>query len=148
MKKVVDFIVEKYKVVMAVFVILTIIAAICSTQVTINADLTKYLPDNSDMKAGMELMEDEFGETTSDNTAIRIMFTGLSEIEKQEMADKLEGIAYIDTVTYDPESEDYNKDNHTKYDITFAGSYGSEEESAVETALETEFQDYVMAIVF
>lgn len=147
MKKVADFIVEKYKFVMTIFVILTIIAAICSTQVTINTDLTKYLPDDSDMKVGMELMEDEFGETTSDSTAVRVMFTDLSESEKQEMVDKLEEISHIDSVTYDAESEDYNKDNYTKYDITVAGAYGSEEESAVETALETEFQDYGMTYV-
>lgn len=147
MKKIADFIVEKYKIVIFVFIILTIIAAICSTHVTINTDLTKYLPDDSDMKVGMELMEDEFGETTSDSTAIRIMFTDLSESEKQEMVDKLEEISYIDSVTYDSESEDYNKDNHTKYDITVAGSYGSEEESSVETSLENEFQDYEMTYV-
>lgn len=147
MKRIADFIVEKYRWVMIIFVILTIIAAICSTQVTINTDLTKYLPDDSDMKIGMELMEEEFGETTSDNTEIRIMFTDLSQSEKQKMVDRLEKIPHIDSVTYDSESEEYNKDRYTKYDITVAGSYGSKAESAVETALETKFQNYEMTYV-
>ena len=85
--------------------ILTIIAAICSTRVTINTDLTKYLPDDSNMKTGMELMEDEFGETISDNTAIRVMFTDLSESDNQEMENRLKDISHVDSVTYDPESE-------------------------------------------
>lgn len=59
----------------------------------------------------------------------------------------MEEISHIDSVTYDLESEDYNKDNYTKYDLTVSGAYGSEEESAVEADLETEFQDYMMAIV-
>lgn len=147
MKKVADFIVEKYKFVMIIFVILTIIAAICSTKVTINTDLTKYLPDDSDMKVGMKIMEGEFGETTSDNTSIRIMFTGLSESEKEKMLDKLKDIKHVDSVAYDSESEDYNKDNYTKYDITVAGSYGSKEETAVEKALDTEFQNDKMTYV-
>lgn len=147
MKKVADFIVEKYKLVMIIFVILTIIAAICSTKVTINTDLTKYLPDDSDMKVGMKIMEGEFGETTSDNTAIRVMFTGLSESEKEKMLDKLKDIKHVDSVAYDSESEDYNKDNYTKYDITVDGSYGSKEETAVEKALDTEFQNDKMTYV-
>lgn len=147
MKKIANFIVEKYKFIIVAFVFFTIIAAICSTQVTINTDLTKYLPDDSDMKIGMELMEEEFGETTSDSTAIRIMFTDLPESEKQDMVDTLEEIFHIDSVTYDLESEDYNKDNYTKYDLTVSGAYGSEEESAVEADLETEFQDYTMTYV-
>lgn len=109
--------------------------------------MKKYLPDDSNMKTGMELMEDESGETTSDSTAIRVMFTGLSKTEKQKMEDRLKEISHVDSVTYDSDSEDYNKDNYTKYDITVDGAYGSKKESAVETALENEFQDQKMTYV-
>lgn len=147
MRKIANFIVEKHKWIMVVFVVLTIAAAICIPQVEINSDLTKYLPDDFNMKIGMDKMNGEFGESASETTAIRVMFTGLSDAQKTEMKDRLESTEFVDNVAYDPGSEDYNKDEYTKYDLTVAGVYGSDEEKSVTLALDNDFTDYEMVYV-
>lgn len=147
MRKIANFIVEKHKWIMVAFVVLTLAAAICIPQVWINSDLTKYLPDDFNMKIGMDKMNEEFGESASETTAIRVMFTGLSDEQKAEMKDRLENTEFIDSVAYDPDSEDYNKDEYTKYDLTVAGVYGSDEEKSVTSALDNDFTDYEMVYV-
>lgn len=136
MRKIANFIVEKHKWIMVAFVVLTLAAAICIPQVGINSDLTKYLPDDFNMKIGV-----------SETTAIRVMFTGLSDEQKTEMKDRLENTEFVDSVAYDPNSEDYNKDEYTKYDLTVAGAYGSNEEKSVVSVLDNDFNDYEMVYV-
>ena len=44
------------------------LAAVCAVlipEVNVNSDMTKYLPDGSRMKQGLEILQDEFWGTTS-----------------------------------------------------------------------------------
>lgn len=86
MRRIANFIVEHSKLLLVLFLVLTVICAVCSRMVTINTDMTKYLPDDSSMKQGMDIMEEEFQSGNTD-TSIRIMFKGLSENEKSDMAE-------------------------------------------------------------
>lgn len=147
MRRISNFIVEHSKLLLVFFLVLTVICAVCSRMVTTNTDMTKYLPDDSSMKQGMDIMEEEFQSGNTD-TSIRIMFKGLSENEKNDMAEQLENVKYVDSVSYDADSEDYNKDDYTKYVVTTGYEYGTEEESHVEETLKNEFNhhDMVMAV--
>lgn len=75
------------------------VAAVCFVllfHVNINTDMSKYLPNDSNMRAGLEILHDEFGDMAEmGGNDIRVMFKDLSEEEKLDnMADlrKLENV--------------------------------------------------------
>ena len=140
-KKLSNFIVNKKNLVLIFMFILAVVSVICSQFVEINEDMTKYLPDDSNMKAGLTIMEEEFPEMETSNT-IRVMFDDLTAAQKEEVLEKLSSITYVDGVDYDAESGDYNKDNHTLYVLNMTYEYDSDEEKAIEAALESDFADY------
>ena len=98
-RKLSDFIVNKR---IAILVVMLILAAVCivsSRFVVINEDMTKYLPDDSNMKAGLDIMDEAFPETETSNT-IRVMFDGLTAVQKSQIPDELGSIPYVDSVDY------------------------------------------------
>ena len=142
-KKLSNFIVNKRIVILVAMLILAAISIICSQFVEINEDMTKYLPDDSNMKAGLDIMEAEFPEMETSNT-IRVMFDNLTDTQKKTVLEELSAITYADSVDYDAESHDYNKDNHTLFVLNMSCDYGSDEEAAIETALKSQFAEYKM----
>lgn len=142
-KKLSNFIVNKRTLILVIMLILAVVSMVCSQFVEINEDMTKYLPDDSNMKAGIDIMAEEFPEMETSNT-IRVMFDDLTSAQKEEVLTKLSEIEHVDSVDYDAESSDYNKDNHTLYVLNLSCEYGSDEELSIQDALDSEFADYTM----
>lgn len=140
MKKIADFIVSKRYIVLIAALVLCIVCGGLALKVEINADLTKYLPDNFSMKQGMDIMNDEFPAMATDQT-IRVMAQGLDDKAKAELLDKLEGIEHVSSVTHNSSSE-YNKGDYSLYIVNTSYAYGSDEELAIENSLATQFSDY------
>ena len=83
-RKLASFVVDHRR---AVFVLMLLIAAVSAfllTKVEINEDLTKYLPDKSAMKQGIDIMAAEFPEAQTSQT-VRVMFDHLQPEEKIRM---------------------------------------------------------------
>ena len=59
MKKITDFIVDKRNIILILFIILTGICLYTSQYVSINSDITKYLPNTSETKIGKDIMDQE-----------------------------------------------------------------------------------------
>ncbi len=137
MKKTADFLVDKRKIIAVIMAVIVVVCAFFAFKVQINHDMTKYLPDDSQMKAGVDLMAQEFPDSSTIST-IRVMFKGLSDSEKTEMAKRLGDIENVSNVDYS-EGEDYNSGEYTKYVLTVGFVYGSDEELAVEKTLERDF---------
>ena len=142
-KKLSNFIVNKRIVILVTMLILAVVSIICSRFVTINEDMTKYLPDDSNMKAGLAIMEEEFPEMDTSNS-IRVMFDDLTDEQKETVLEELSAIPNVDSVDYDAESSDHNKANHTLFVLNMSCDYGSDEEAAIESALKSQFSDYTM----
>lgn len=113
MKKITDFIVDKRYLILALFIIFSVVAAVLSKRVNINYDIAKYLPNTSETRIGMDIMEKEFEETES---SFNIMFKGLTEERKDEIYIELTEFNGVASVDYE-ENEDYNKDDATLYVI-------------------------------
>lgn len=145
LQKLSNFIVDHRKSVLILLTILTLFCAILFFQVPINTDMTKYLPDDSMMKMGIDKMEEEFPDTTIDKT-IRVMFTDLTETEKLKVLTQLSAIPNVDTVAYDATSTDYNKDNYTLYIVSTSFDYGSPEEKSIESTIQKQFAQYTMEL--
>lgn len=143
MKKISGFIVEKRYVFIVIMLAAAAICALLIPKLEVNRDMTRYLPDGSNMKAGMDIMSDEFPDMESYQT-IRVMFDDLTAEQQAEMLEKLEALPNVAEVTFDVESSDHHKDNHTLYILNTEYEYDSPEELAIESALETQFTGAAM----
>lgn len=115
MRRITDFIVDKRYFILILFVILTIVSAIFSNKVKLNYDIAEYLPDTSETRKGMDIMEEEFAGT--ETSTLNLMFESLADDKKLDIKADLEKIKGVKSVDYD-DSEDYNKDKYTLYVIT------------------------------
>lgn len=78
---------------------LSAVCAVLIFHVNINTDMSKYLPDDSKMRAGLEIMSDEFGDLAENNGGgIRVMFNQLSEEQKTDIKAKLRELNDVNSV--------------------------------------------------
>ena len=138
-----NIIVKGHKVILALMLVLCVGCALLIPSVEINTDMTKYLPDDSSMKQGVDVMMEDFTAMAMSQT-IRVMFEDLSQDEIYQIRNQLENIEYVDSVSYIEGSEDYNKDNYTKFVVNTSYTYGSPEELSIEKTIEEQFKGYKM----
>ena len=145
MQKIAAFIVKKRKLLLVVMFILAGACAALMPFVGVNTDMTKYLPDDSQMKIGMDHMNEAFPDAEQTYT-IRVMFRGLDAREKLAIREQLAGIPNVDTVAYEPDSSDYNRDDATLYKLSTSYDYNSDEEAQIERDVAERFADYDIAV--
>ena len=74
------------------FFITLLMAAVCAVlmlRVNVNSDMTKYLPDDSQMKQGLEILGNEFNASQMTGADVKVMFHGLDVARVQPIADSL-----------------------------------------------------------
>ncbi|MBQ6961543.1 MAG: MMPL family transporter [Clostridia bacterium] len=140
MKKAANFIVSRRYWIMGAAACLTLICMLLALRVGVNYDMTKYLPDQSAMKKGMDIMTAEFPSMGADKS-IRVMAEGLDEEKQAELLTKLKALPYVESVAHDG-SEKYHKGDYSLFVISTSYEYGSPEERAIESALAKDFQEY------
>lgn len=145
MQKIAAFIVKKRKLLLVVMFILAGVCAALMPLVGVNTDMTKYLPDDSQMKIGMDHMNEAFPDAEQTYT-IRVMFRGLDAREKLAIREQLAGIPNVDTVAYEPDSSDYNRDDATLYKLSTRFDYKSAEEAQIERDVAERFAGYDVAV--
>jgi hypothetical protein len=82
--------------------------------INVNNDMSKYLPDDSQMKSGLAVINEEFGGTSQMSGAdVHIMFEGLRPNEVPGIRTLLSGYPNVNGVTYR-----YSADStHTLFDL-------------------------------
>lgn len=141
-KKIANLIVDKRIIISIIMLVIAIFCGVLALKVDINSDMTKYLASKSNMKQGLDIMESDFD--SKDSSGIRVMFTNLNDYQKETIKKELADIKYVDSVDYDAESTDYNKDNHTLYILNADYDYDSAKEHSIENYLSDNFNDYEM----
>ena len=126
MKKAVNFLIEKRIYILIFMLIITSICTFAMKKVSINKDITKYLPSNSSMKEGILILEKELPDLKNMST-IWVMVDNLDDNQKINVYKELTKIKNIYTVSYEQESDTYNKDNHTLYILTSKYNFESNE---------------------
>ncbi|MBR6492475.1 MAG: MMPL family transporter [Paludibacteraceae bacterium] len=98
----------------AVTVALSIVGGILMFYTNVNADMTKYLPDDSQMKSGLAIITDEFGSSAQMSGAdVHVMFDGLRPNEVPGIRTLLNGYPDVKSVSYR-----YSTDSaHTVFDL-------------------------------
>ena len=145
MKRLSIFIVNKRIFILTVMLILTAACGFLIPQVGVNSDMTKYLPNDSQMRQGISLMEEEFPEENAAYT-IRVMFRGLSDDKKMELKDALATVKNVESVSFDPDSSDYNSGEYSLYILNTQYGYDTEEETAIEEQVAETYSDYDLTI--
>ena len=83
----------------------------------INSDMTRYLPDDSRMKQGIELMSEEFGEDGVGTGIVRVMFWSLPDDLRAVTKENLSDIEGVSSVLYQEGSEEYNHGEKVLYEL-------------------------------
>ena len=142
MKKITDFIVKFRYIFLIIFVIFAGISLYLSTKVNINEDIMKYLPETSETKIGMDLMEEEFSK--QDSSILNVMFKDLSDNDKKDTLDKLKNVPGVSSVDYD-DTDKYNKDEYTLYVLNVDDYSDSKKSSEVYEYVKENFKVKAMS---
>ena len=114
MIKLSTLIVDKRKGFYLIFIVLIIFSVIYMNKVKVNNDLTSYLPETTETRQGLDLMEEQF---TTYGTA-RVMVCNVTNEEAQLISKRLEGLGGVSMLSFD-DSEEHYHDMEALYDITF-----------------------------
>ena len=90
------FIIERSRAIEIVFVIAVLLSMLAAPFVNINYDLTRYLPDKVQSKAGLDLMEEKFGYPGTG----RVMIEDVTLYEAKQYKDKLEKVDGVDQIMW------------------------------------------------
>ena len=124
MIKLAAFIVNKRKAFIALFALACIYSAISISKVTVIDDLTKYLPETTETRQGLDIMDEEF---TTFGSA-KILVSNITYEKALALSKELEEIKGISGVSFFDEEDDmydsddrgdYYKDASALYTLTF-----------------------------
>ena len=116
MEKVAAFIVDKRNLVFVFFAAACIFSIISSGWVEVENDLTKYLPDDTETRRGIDIMEKEF--VTYGSAEIMVANVSLKRAEK--LADEIENIDGVSEVEFE-NTDEYFKGSSALFKVTFEG---------------------------
>ena len=88
-----NFVVKYRYVFLGLFFALLVASGVLMTFVKVNYDLTEYLPDGSNTKESIALMEKEFGATGTSS----VMISNISEDDAESYADKIQNLKSVST---------------------------------------------------
>lgn len=119
--KLATFIVDKRNGFFLAYIGLVIFCVIASGWVHVNNDLTSYLPEYTETRQGLTIMEDEF--TTFASASV--MVDNISYADAQELCSQIENIENVKSVEFD-NTEDHFKEASALFSITFNGEVSDE----------------------
>jgi predicted RND superfamily exporter protein len=131
------FIVDKRKAFYLLYIGLAIFCAVSSGWVSVNNDLTSYLPAETETRRGLTAMEEEFV-TFGTN---RVMVDNIPYALAEQLAGQLEGISGVKSVDFDDTADHYQQ-GAALFDITYDG--GAEDQVSLDalTQVKSALADY------
>ena len=135
LEKLSAFIVDKRNLVFLIVIILLIFSAFSRNWVEVESDLTYYLPENSETKKALSVMDEQF---ITYGTA-QVMVSSVTKEQASRLRDELAEVKGVQMIDYDETSAHYNNLS-ALYSITF--DYDEDDEAcldsldAVEAALD------------
>ncbi len=115
-EKIATLIVDKRKAFYLFYIIAGIFCAIATGWTQVNNDITSYLPDSSETRIGLDLMNDQFVTYGSGS----IMLDNITYEKAEQIASELEEIDGVTSVTVENDEDSY-KDGCALLSITFDG---------------------------
>lgn len=125
MLKVATYIVDKRNLFFLIYIILIIFCLISKNWVKVENSLPAYLPDTTETRQGLDLMEEQF---ITYGTA-KVMVTNISYEEAEELAEEIEAMDTVGMLVFENTPEHYNNFS-ALYDVTFA--YDEQDDKCLE----------------
>lgn len=129
MTKLAAFIVDKRNLFFLLTIIMLIFSAFSRSWVQVESELAAYLPEDSQTRQALDVMEQEF---TTYGSA-QVMVANISQDKAEELKDQIAGIKGVQGVEYDNTEEHYNNAS-ALYAVTF--NYDESDDSCL-TSLES-----------
>lgn len=114
MNRLATFIVDKRSLFFLITIIMLIFSAFSRNWVKVESDLAAYLPEDSQTRQALDIMEEQF---TTLGTA-QIMVANISQDKAEELKDLISDIKGIQSVEYDNTADHYINDS-ALYAVTF-----------------------------
>lgn len=114
MLKIAAFIVDRRNLFFLLFILMAVFSVISMNWVKVENSLSAYLPETTETRQGLDLMEKEF---ITYGTA-KIMVTNISYEDAQALADRIDAMETVSMLTFDS-SEDHYNNFSALFDITF-----------------------------
>ena len=109
MRKLAEFIVDKRKFLLIIFIAAAIGSVIMSSHINVIQELTDYLPDDTETSIGLDVMDEQF---TTFGTA-KVMVQNVTYDQAKAIADQLKDIKGVSAVDFYEEDED-DENNDTE----------------------------------
>ena len=137
MMKVATFIVDRRNLFFLIFIIMILFSVVSMNWVKVENELAAYLPDTTETRKGLDLMENEF---VTYGTA-KIMVTNVSYDDAEKIEHKIENAKDVSMVSFDHTTDHFNNFS-ALYDITFA--YKETDDRCLEAldAIEKDLSNY------
>ena len=141
MEKFARFIVRTRNLLFMLLLLFAIAGVHLAGGVVVNTDMTELLPDDSQVRSGILIMEDEFGDNNTAN--LQVMFEGLEDNdERQEIYEQLNEIENVALVVFDAESEAHVLEEFTLYTIVLEQGMTRDDERVLVRAIQEAFYEF------
>lgn len=117
--KLAAFIVDKKNIILLLYAAAFVFSLISQNWVKVCNDITEYLPQDTETRRGLTIMEDEFVTLSTS----RVMVANVTYEQAEELCEKIKKIPQVEVVDFDNTKEHYNK-ACALFDITLNGEAG------------------------
>ena len=136
MKRIFDFIIDKKYLFLTLTILVLGISFYWMGQVTITDDVSSYLPSDSEILIGLDVLEEEFGTVST----LKVVIDDLEETEKVSVIADLSAIDNVIQVMYE-NTDNYNVDNHTLFVVYVNAESTSKVSTTVMSDVEETFSE-------
>ena len=116
MMKLSTLIVDKRKGFYLIFILLILYSIVSMDKVKVNNDLTSYLPETTETRQGLDLMEEQF---ITYGTA-RVMVCNVTYEEAEKIAERIEEMPGVSMLDFE-NTDEYYHDMEALFKVTFEG---------------------------
>lgn len=141
MTRLATFIVDKRRMIFICYLIALVFCVFSLTWVEVESDVTKYLPDSTETRLGIEAMNRNF-ETIA---TARVLISNVSFDTAQSVCDWLNELDGVSMVVFADDAEHY-QDAAALFDVTFSGSDFSQESMDAVALIEDKLAIYDVQI--
>ena len=141
MEKLATLIVDKRNLIFLLYIFALIFCVIATGWVNVENDITTYLPDSTETRQGLTVMNDNF---TTYGTA-RVMVSNITYDKAVQLEEQLEDIDGVDSIDFD-ETTDHYKDSSALFSVSFDGEVDDPRAEAAMDEIRAELAGYDTSI--
>ena len=116
MERLAAFIVDKRRLFVVLFAVACVLSIFSASKTDVNNELTDYLPDSTQTRQGLEIMNREFI-TYGD---AKVMVSNVTLAQAEELAEMLRGVDGVKDVVFEKDTHHYNSAS-ALFEVTFDG---------------------------